>query len=84
MAGGLPTQIADVMAISDPFWETPQGQTKFDLAKWGMVFPPMGGELSSHLSAKEIKHIARAVYTAGFSHGQKVRVNPIFVSKDQD
>ena len=38
-----PTQIADVMAISHPFWETPQGQTKFDLAKWGMVLPPMGG-----------------------------------------
>ena len=34
------TQIADVMAISDPFWETPQGETKFELAKWGMVLPP--------------------------------------------
>ena len=77
-----PTQIADVMAISDPFWETPQGQTKFDLAKWGMVLPPMGEEVSPHLSAKEIKRIARAVHTADFSGSQNVRVNPIFVSKD--
>ena len=55
------------MAISDPFWETPQSQTKFELAKWGMVLPPMGGAFSSHVSAKEIKHIARAVHTAHFS-----------------
>ena len=33
---------------------------------------------------REIRHIARAVYTAGFSHGQKVGVNPIFVSRDQE
>ena len=44
----------------------------------------MGGEFSSHLSAREIKHIARAVYTADFSHVQKVGVNSIFVSKDQE
>ena len=73
-----PTQIADVMAISDPFWETPQGQTRFDLAKWGIVLPPMGEEVSPHLSAKEKKQIARAVYTANFSHGQNVEVSPIF------
>ena len=41
-----PTQIANVMAISDPCWETPQGQTKFDLAKWGMVLPPWEGSLA--------------------------------------
>ena len=50
----------------------------------GDGFTPMGGEFSSHLSAREIKHIARAVYTAGFSHGQKKGVNPSFVSKDQE
>ena len=44
----------------------------------------MGGEFSSHLSAREIKHIARAVHTANFSQGRKVGVNPIFVSKDQE
>ena len=70
------------MAISDLFWETPQGQTKFDLAKWGMVLPPLGEEFSSHLSAREIKRIAREVHTANFPQGQNVGVNPIFVSKD--
>ena len=60
----------------------PQGQTKFDLAKWGMVLPPIGEGVSSHLSAREIKRIARAVHTAHFSHSQNVGVNPIFVSKD--
>ena len=49
----------------------------------GDGFTPMGGEFSSHLSARETKHIARAVHTANFSQGRKVGVNPIFVSKDQ-
>ena len=42
----------------------------------------MGEEVSPHLSAKEVKLIARAVYTANFFHSQNVRVKPIFVSKD--
>ena len=44
----------------------------------------MGGEFNSHLSAREIKHIARAVHTANFSQGRNVGVNPIFISKDQE
>ena len=49
-----------------------------------MVLPPLGGGFSSHLSAREIKHIARAVHTAHFSQSQNVGVSPIFVSKDQE
>ena len=44
----------------------------------------MGGEFNSHLSAREIKHIARAVNTAHCSQSQNVGVNAIFVSKDQE
>ena len=44
----------------------------------------MGGEFTSHLSAREIKHIARALHTAHCSQSQNVGVNPIFVSKDQE
>ena len=47
-----------------------------------MVLPPIGEEVSSHLSSREIKQIARAVHTANFSQSQNVGVNPIFVSKD--
>ena len=36
------------------------------------------------MSAREIKHIARAVHTANFSQGRNVGVNPIFISKDQE
>ena len=42
----------------------------------------MGEEMSPHLSAKEIKRIARAVHTANLPGSQNMRVNPIFVSKD--
>ena len=44
----------------------------------------MGGEFRSHLSSRDVKHIARAVHTANFSQGRKVGVNPIFVSNDQE
>ncbi len=84
MARGAPTQVFDVMATSEPLWETPESQNKFELAKLGMVLPPIGGEVNHHLSVKEIKRIARAVYTASFSHGQGVGVNPIFVSSDPE
>ena len=49
-----------------------------------MVLPPIGEEVSSHLSAREIKQIARSVHTANFSQSQNVGVNPVFVSKDLD
>ncbi len=79
-----PTHVADVMSVLDPCWETPQGETKFDLAKWGMVLPPIGEGESPHLSARELKQIARAVHTACFPQGQDVGVNSIFVSQDQE
>ena len=47
-----------------------------------MVLPPIREEVSSHLSAREIKRIARAVNTANFPQSLKVGVNSIFVSKD--
>ena len=49
-----------------------------------MALPPTGGEFSSHLSAREITHIARAVHTAHCSQSQNEGVNPIFVSKDHE
>ncbi len=79
-----PTQVFDVMATSDPLWETPQSQGKFELAKLGLVLPPVGSEVNPHLSAKEIKCIARAVYTANFSQSRGVGIKPIFVSSDPE
>ena len=84
MAGGAPTQIFDVMAKSDPLWETPQSQGKFGLAKLGLVLPPVGSEVDPHLSSKEIKRIARAVYKANFPQGQSAGVNPIFVTSNPE
>ncbi len=78
-----PTQIFDVMAKSDPLWETPQSQGKFGLAKLGLVLPPID-DVHPHLSSKEIKRIARAVYTANIPHGQGVGIKPIFVSSDPE
>ena len=83
MAGSLPTQILDVMVISDPLWDTPNAKTRL-IWQNGEYFTPIGEEVNPHLSAKEIKRISRAVHTANFSQSHCVGVNNIFVLKDHE